>query len=258
MAQRVARTKLVVPRDEGEPLLDLELPLVVGDRQPPGFAEGAERRVVDPEMGLQRALGQVGATVEVVVGVLDAELLTPISPATETTEPRRGVALYESPRFFPREIRHARVARRSCNAALALCRSFARWFSLPNRIRLSVSRRNCTLAVRPLSGSAAAAPSRFGPIRPPARGGSRGLRRTVLARECPGGRVGSGRSGRRRRRSGCGRAGAARRWTHPSCSDREKTRFPAQASTGLIDEVSLRVIPPRHHGADAGGCAPVD
>ena len=49
MAQREARTKLVVPRDEGEPLLDLELPLVVGDRQPPGFAEGAERRVVDPE-----------------------------------------------------------------------------------------------------------------------------------------------------------------------------------------------------------------
>ena len=41
-------------------------------------------------------------------------------------------------------------------------------------------------------------------------------------------------------------------------ADREKTRFPAQASTGLIDEVSLRVIPPRHHGADAGGCAPVD
>ena len=87
MAQREARTKLVVPRDEGEPLLDLELPLVVGDRQPPGFAEGAERRVVDPEMGLQRALGQVGATVEVVVGVLDAELLTPLSPTTETTEP---------------------------------------------------------------------------------------------------------------------------------------------------------------------------
>ena len=41
----------------------------------------------DPEMGLQRALGQVGATVEVVVGVLDAELLTPLSPTTETTEP---------------------------------------------------------------------------------------------------------------------------------------------------------------------------
>ena len=41
-------------------------------------------------------------------------------------------------------------------------------------------------------------------------------------------------------------------------ADREKTRFPAQASTGLIDEVSLRVIPPRHHGADAGGYAPAD
>ena len=111
VAQRETRAQLVVPRDEGEPLLDLELPLVVGDRQRPGLSERAERRVVDREMGLQRTFGQVRAAIEVVVGVLDAELVDPALAGDRDDRAHRGVALDEPPRFLPDEIRHPRVVR---------------------------------------------------------------------------------------------------------------------------------------------------
>ncbi len=44
--------------------------------------------------------------------------------------------------------------------------------------------------------------------------------------------------------------------TKPTVGDRGKTRFSAQASTDLIDDVRIAVIPPCHHGPGAGGYAP--
>ena len=111
MAQGEAGAKLVVPREEGETLLDLELPLVVGDGQPPGLAERAERRVVDAEVSLERALRQVRVPVEVVVGVLDAELVDPALADDGDDRAHRGVALHEPPRLLSHEVGHARVVR---------------------------------------------------------------------------------------------------------------------------------------------------
>ena len=36
----------------------------------------------------------------------------------------------------------------------------------------------------------------------------------------------------------------------------QEVTFSGQRSTGLIDDMRIAVIPSRHHGADAGGCAP--
>ena len=75
LAEVETEADLVVPREEREALLDLELLLVHVDRQPPRLAERAERRLEDPEVRLERTVRKVRQPVEIVVGVLDAELV---------------------------------------------------------------------------------------------------------------------------------------------------------------------------------------
>ena len=54
--------------------------------------------------------------------------------------------------------------------------------------------------------------------------------------------------------SGVRRAGIDLR--RPRVVELQEVTFSGQRSTGLIDDMRVAVIPSRHHGADAGGCAP--
>ena len=227
MTQGEACPKLVVSRKEGEPVVDLELPLVVGDGQPPGLAECTEGRVVDPKMSLERAAGQVRAPVEVVVGVLEAELVDPALSDDGDDGADRGVALHEPPRLLPDEVRHARVVREvvAQGEGVPVARPVVQLAEQDQVVGLPEELPARGAAVHGVGGGG---PVVVRPVSGHQLGESR-EDRVVLsaAADVVQVRAGSGRFGRRRGKSACGRAGSARRGTRPSCSD--GTRPPRSA-----------------------------
>ena len=105
LAEVEPEADLVVPGEEREALLDLELPFVHVDRQPPRLAERPERRLEDPEVRLHRAIGQVRQPVEVVVGVLDPELVDAGLAEQRDHRADEGVGALELPRLLGHVVR---------------------------------------------------------------------------------------------------------------------------------------------------------